>query len=131
MRLHGTGLEFRMELAADKPGMVLQLHDFHQALVRGKAAVDKAFFLKEVLEGVVEFIAVAVALLHVFRLVGLKGLCIGHDSAGIGAKAHGAALVAALVAAGHMAGVHVVPFGHKVNDLVGRVLVKFLGIGVL
>jgi hypothetical protein len=32
--LHRLGLEFRMKLAAKKPGMIFYLDDFHQVVVR-------------------------------------------------------------------------------------------------
>ena len=34
MRLQGPGLELRMELAAEEPGMTLELDDFDQPVVR-------------------------------------------------------------------------------------------------
>ena len=111
--------------------MILQLHDFHQTVVRGNTAVDKALFRQDILEGVVELVAVAVTLVHKVRTVGFRSPGVGSDLAGVGAKAHGAALVACLVAALHVLGVHVVPFGHEIDDLVCAVLVEFLAVGVL
>ena len=37
MGVRRPGFEFRMELAAQKPGMVLDFHDFHQPAVGGGA----------------------------------------------------------------------------------------------
>ena len=58
MGLHGPGLEFGMELAAQEPGMILKLHDFHQGVVGRHAAVDKALLGQQILEGIVELVAV-------------------------------------------------------------------------
>ncbi len=42
MGLHGPGLEFRMELAAEEPGVILDLDDLDQSVVRGGAADHQA-----------------------------------------------------------------------------------------
>ena len=53
---------FGMELSRQEPGMVRQLDDLHQAIVRGKAAEHQAFGCQLVAVRIIEFVAMAMAL---------------------------------------------------------------------
>ena len=81
MRVHGAGFEFRVELAAQKPGMVGQFHYLHKVSVRRGAAENHAFFRQSFLKFIIEFIAVAVAFFNQFFFVGLKRAGIGQNLA--------------------------------------------------
>ena len=62
MGVHGTGLEFRVELAAQEPGVVPEFDDLHQLAVGGGAGNRQAGGVQFLPVGVVEFVAVPVAL---------------------------------------------------------------------
>jgi hypothetical protein len=53
--------KFWMKLTADKPGMILELHNLHQAMLGIFSGDDQAGRLQTVLIFGIEFIAVAVA----------------------------------------------------------------------
>lgn len=74
MGVHGVGFEFGVELTADKPGMIRNLHHFHQRTVGGCAAEDHAVLGQNVLVGVVEFVSVAMAFGYFLRLIGIPGM---------------------------------------------------------
>jgi hypothetical protein len=44
MGVQGLGLEFRMELTTQKPGMIIKFDYFHQFTIGGGATDDKAVF---------------------------------------------------------------------------------------
>ncbi len=105
MRLAGAALELGVGLAGDEKGMVGQLDHLHQALVGGEARNHEAAFHKRVAVGVVHLEAMAMALVNDGLAVGPCRAGAGHHLAGVGAQAHGAALV-----------FHVLLLGHEVND---------------
>jgi hypothetical protein len=51
-----------MKLASQVPGMVCQLHDFHQLMVRRCPGNDQSGFFQTFLVHIVEFIPMAVPL---------------------------------------------------------------------
>ena len=69
----GFAQKFRVELAGDVEGMILQFDDFDQATVRGCSAEHKAGFLELVAIDVVEFVAVTVAFIDQERTVEMSG----------------------------------------------------------
>eukprot|EP00831_Metopus_contortus_P046838 TRINITY_DN37672_c0_g1_i2.p3 TRINITY_DN37672_c0_g1~~TRINITY_DN37672_c0_g1_i2.p3 ORF type:complete len:111 (+),score=26.41 TRINITY_DN37672_c0_g1_i2:62-394(+) len=83
-RIHGVGLEFRMELATQEPGMARQLDDLHQGLVRRGARKDHAVAFERLDILVVELETVAMALVDVDGLVGRVGCGFLLQLAGIG-----------------------------------------------
>ena len=97
MGLHGTGLELGVEVAGQEPGMVGEFHDFHEFAIGRGAGNDKAFFHKEVTEGVVEFVAVAMAFGSDFHTVGGSGQRVGSDGAGVCSEAEVRTLIAGFV----------------------------------
>ena len=60
----GPGFEFRMKLDAHIEGAAGELHRFHQAVIRRSAGKDHAMLAENIAVAVVEFIAMAVALLY-------------------------------------------------------------------
>ena len=69
----GTALELRMELHPYKPGVAGELHDLHQPSVRGEAGEAEARSFEGLPVGVVELVAVAVALVDVRSAIGFGG----------------------------------------------------------
>lgn len=69
MRLGRAGFKFRMELAADEPGMILDFDDFDQTVVRGRTGQDQAGIdhFRTVL--IVEFPAVTMAFINEVGIV--------------------------------------------------------------
>ena len=116
----GTALELRVELGAHEPGMVRQLHDLHQPLIRGKARQHQAGLLHLGAVVVVELEAVAVALGDLRRAVEAAAAGALFQHAGVLAKAHGAALFR-----------HVHLVGHEGDNRVGRGLGELGGVRVL
>src|SRR5687768_8230616 len=85
--------KFRVELGADHEGVVADLRDLNQAAVRRSAACHQAKRLKLLAVGVVELVAMAMALAHFLEAVGLLGLTAGRQAADVSAEAHGATLL--------------------------------------
>ena len=91
----GTGLEFRMELAAQEPGMLAlrQFHNFYQAVVRRNTTQHQTVFCQNFTVLVVKFITVTVAFINQRLSVSLIRQRTGVNLAGIQAQPHGAALI--------------------------------------
>ena len=70
----GAALEFGVELYAHMEITAGQLNSFHQAAIRAGTGDHKAVVLHLCTVVVVELIAVAVALLYVFRAIGSYAL---------------------------------------------------------
>src|SRR5437879_418741 len=64
MRLVRFAVKFGMELAADKKRMFGQFDDFHQLAIGSKTAEDKTRFLELFTIRIIEFVAVAMALVY-------------------------------------------------------------------
>ena len=92
VRLHGLRLELGVKLAAHKPRMIRELDDLHEPGLGVAAADDQALFRKLLLVGVVELIAVPVALGDLVALVGGHGVRALGQRAAVCPEAHGAAL---------------------------------------
>src|SRR5690349_2150645 len=88
MGLVRLALEFRMELAGDKEGMVGQLNNLDQLAVRGEATEHKACLLEPLPVGIVEFVAMPMALLHHKSTV--QASCLGsyYQLARLGSEPH-------------------------------------------
>ncbi len=66
----GTRAKLGVELAADHPGMVGKLADFYQSAVGGQSTEDQPNLLEGIIEFIIKFIAVPVALIYQFLAVG-------------------------------------------------------------
>ena len=73
IRLQGTGGKFGVELAGDEKGMRGQFNDLSQFLLGVDTAEDKARRLVLLFEPVVEFVAMAMALLDVALAIAAVG----------------------------------------------------------
>ena len=62
MRLHRFGLEFRMKLAAEKPGMFFQFNNLHKIVVRRCPGDHQTLFFQLLSIVVVELVAMTVPL---------------------------------------------------------------------
>src|SRR5689334_16164749 len=91
MRLQRLRFEFRMELAAQEPGMIGQLANFNVHSVRSFARQAKTMLLQNRLILTVEFIAVAMPFADLAPAVGLASEAVVRDLAGIRAQTHGSA----------------------------------------
>src|SRR5689334_22545640 len=89
MRLQRLGLELRMKLACQEPGMVRSLDNFHILAVRRTSGNAESRVGQRLFVLAVEFVAVAVALADIRRAVGLEGRGIFLDLAGPRSEAHG------------------------------------------
>ena len=69
----GPGLELRMKLAAQKPGMSPDLYDLGETTVGGGPGDPEPLFHELVLELVVEFVAVPVPFTDLLFAVGRAG----------------------------------------------------------
>ena len=81
VRAQGLRLEFRVELAAEEPGVVSDLDDLHVGIVRGHPRKAQAVGHQNLFILAVVFIAVAVALGNVQSAVGLMGKGPRHGQA--------------------------------------------------
>jgi hypothetical protein len=116
----GPALKLRMKLHADKEIILRQFNGFHNVFVGGSPADSHPGPFHFRAEGIVKFIAVAVALMNEFLFVAPFQKRAGFYLAGVTAKPHGAAF-----------GNIVVLVGHKINDAMRGVIVKLAGIGAL
>ncbi len=130
MRLHGFRLEFRVELAAEKPWVVGDFDDLHQGAVGRGAADDEPGLHQPVPELDVELEPVPVAFLDPFRSVGPVGEGAGFEDARVGAEPQGPAHVRHLVAGLDLVGPVVEPLLHEIDDRVGGGAVELGGVGV-
>src|SRR5438876_569584 len=85
------GLELRMELAADEPGVIGKLDHLHERAVGRQAGAAHPVLREHVAIGVRHFVAVAMALAHLERSVGLGDPGAGTQLAGVRAQPHGPA----------------------------------------
>lgn len=100
MRAVRAGLQLRVRLRADEPGMLRQLDHLYDAAVRGLTGQKHAVLLKNLAVIVVDFIAVTMALVDDFLAVELIGLRGFIQYTGIGAKTQGAADIGDAVLSG-------------------------------
>src|SRR5712691_10433412 len=92
VRLVRLALEFRVELAGDKERMIFQLDYFDQLSIRGKPAEDEPGLFKALAVGVVELVAMAVALVDEEGTIEMIGQGAHDQLTRLGAQSHGAAL---------------------------------------
>src|SRR5271165_6385435 len=90
MRLKRLGLEFRVKLATEKPGVLRHFHNFDVVLVGGASGDPQASSREGLFKLAVKFEAMAVALTDFGFAVGLVGEGASFEPAGPGAQAHGA-----------------------------------------
>lgn len=77
-----TGFELRMKLNADKPWMRFELDDFNQAIIRGNTAHDHAVLFEQRAIGVIEFVAMAMALEDKLLVIGAVCFCAASSAQG-------------------------------------------------
>src|SRR5437870_3240455 len=83
--------ELRLKLCGEKPGMMLELHNFHQAAVRREPAEHQPVLGQLLPIGVIELVAVAMALLDLRATVGLIRPRAFFQHAGVCPQTHGTA----------------------------------------
>src|SRR5712671_2617224 len=120
----GRRSEFRMELAADEPGVRRQLDHLAQLLALGEAGNAQALVLQSLHVLVVDLVAVAVAFVDHVRAVDLARQAPGLERGALSAQAHRPAEIGLFVAALDPA-VAVLPLGHEGDHRVRRVAVEF------
>ena len=120
MRMVWTGLQLRMKLRSHEPRMVLYLYDFHQAIIRQSASNYHASLRNLLTEGIVELIAMTMALANHLLPIGSKGIGILLHLARICPQAHGAALV-----------LHVYLRSHQIDDRILGLGVKLSAVGTI
>src|SRR5690348_1406543 len=91
MRLHRLGLELRMELAAEEPGMLHDLADLHVNAVGSFARDAKARGFELLFVLAIELVAVAMAFVNLTGAIGARGEAIGMEMARPTSQAHRAA----------------------------------------
>src|SRR3989442_1891455 len=124
MSAAGRRSEFRMELAADEPGVRRQLDHLAQLLALGEAGNAQALVLQSLHVLVVDLVAVAVAFVDHVRAVDLARQAHGLERCALSAQAHRPAEIGLFVAALDAA-VAVLPLGHERDHRGRRVAVAF------
>ena len=117
MRTVRAASQLRVILHADEPRVVRQLDNLHQIALRVHAADAHAALDEQIAIGVVELVAVAMALEDILLTVGGEGDGIAAQAAGIFAQPHRAALL-----------VDMLLVGHQVDHRVRRVGVNLAGV---
>src|SRR3989449_8402849 len=115
MAAAGRRGEFRVELAADQPGMRRQLDHSAQVLGVGEAGNAQALVLQSLHVLVVDLIAVAVAFVDHVRAVDLAREAPGLERCALSAQAHRPAEIGLFVAALDAA-VAILPLGHERSE---------------
>ena len=129
--IHGPGFEFRMKLAAEKPGMIFDFNNLHQILFWREPGKTKAFLFQRFQIRIVEFIPVPVPFGNLSRLVGL--VCqriLFHQLARIRTQAHGAAFFRIHIPFLNGLAFFVKPFPHQINHRGCCFFVKFRTVGI-
>src|SRR5256885_14801467 len=116
--------EFRVERAADEPGMRWQLDHLAQLLALREAGNAQALVLQPLDVLVVDFIAVAVALVDHLRAVDLAHEAPGLERGTLSAQSHRPAKIGFFVAALDAA-VPILPLGHERDHRGRRVAAEF------
>src|SRR5690348_1694931 len=91
VRPRGTGLELRVELAADKPGVIGELDHFPERAVRRQAGAAHPILREHVAVGVRHLVAVPMALADLERSIRLGDPGAGAQLAWVRAQPHGPA----------------------------------------
>src|SRR5215467_13511323 len=113
MRLEGPRLQFRVELHADKPGVVGQLDDLRQQAVRRHAAKAHAHVFQAPAVARIDLVAVAMTLGNLRVAIDPCDAAALGEHRRVGSEPHGAAEVAALAALFELVAAH--PLGHQPN----------------
>src|SRR5947209_1079813 len=124
MAAAGRRREFRMELAADEPGVRRQLDRLAELLALGEPGNAQALVFQTLHVLVVDFVTMAVAFVDHVRAVDLAREAPGLEHGALGAQPHRPAEIGFFVAALDAA-VAVLPFGHERDHRVRRVAVEF------
>src|SRR6266853_2458766 len=124
MAAAGRRGEFRMELAADEPGVRWQLDHLTQLLALREAGNAQALVLQALHVPVVDLVAVAVAFVYHVRTVDLACEAPGLERSALGTQPHRPAEIGLFVAALDST-VAVLPLGHERDYRVRRVAVEF------
>ena len=93
MRVVRAGLELGVSLGCHEPGMILNLYHFYEAVIRQGTGNHHAALGEFLTVLVVELIAMAMTFLNIGRTVCCEGMRTFAQGAGVGTKAHRAALV--------------------------------------
>src|SRR3954468_1575109 len=93
MRLVRLALELRMELARNKKRVILQFDDLHQFAIGRRAAKNEAGFFELRSIGIIEFVAMAMPLVHQERAIEMAGTGAHYQLARLRTKAHSAAFL--------------------------------------
>ena len=88
MRLDGARTQLRMELTRDKPGVIGQLDDFDEHIVRRYTAKDHSVLFEELPVMIVHFIAMAMALVDDFLSIRFRRFRIALENAWIRTESH-------------------------------------------
>src|SRR5262245_25896125 len=118
VRFEWPRLQFGVKLHADEPGMVFVFDDLRQNAVWRHAGEAHATLFEPSLVRCINLIAVPMALGYFSRAVNLRHTAAACEYRIIGAKAHGAAKVAARAALLQLVALE--PFRHQANDGLGR-----------
>src|SRR6185437_5370331 len=89
MRFQRLRFEFRVKLAAEKPGVIRHFADFDVHAIGRLAGEPHAMLGKRLFELAIEFVAVAMALADLFHAISAGGETSIRKLAGIGAEPHG------------------------------------------
>src|SRR4030095_14375343 len=89
----GARLHRRVDVAADEPRMIAELHDLDKRAIRAQAAQSQAVLDERVAILVRYLVAVSVPLAHLRNPVDLGSLAAACETARIRAESHGAAHV--------------------------------------
>lgn len=114
MRIERTGLQFRMVLNTDEPGMIGDFDRFRQNTVWRCPGENQSAFLEFITVADVDFIPVAMTLRNAGRSIDFSNLGTGLERSRIGTKAHRTAQIAFGVA--HFLAVAFRPFGHQADN---------------
>src|SRR5688500_18319633 len=93
MRPRGARLQLRVELAADEPRMVSQLHDLDERPVRTQPAESKSLLDEHVAILIRDLVPMAMALAHLGHAIHLSGLATASEATRVRAEPHRAAHV--------------------------------------
>src|ERR1700694_5165802 len=113
MRTSGPRLELGVELAANEPGMGLQLHHLDQRSVRRKTAQIESVLDELVAVFVVDLVAMPMALTHLWCGIDRGGLRSWSEFAGICSETHRTAHVGHMLLVFHQRDDGIVTFGRE------------------
>jgi len=96
--------------------MITQFHDFNKIALGRCPADDQSGLFQLFPVGIVEFVAMAVALRNIVDSICLVRQGIFDQTAGIGAKSHGAPLVGGFIPPLYALGLVIEPLRHQIDN---------------